>query len=64
MATNIFVHWSDGLGGRAFDNHSRNESGAFANKNLIACRAGHLTIFLKALEGGGVEGGGDAHGWN
>ena len=24
MATNIFVYWSDGLGDRAFDNHSRN----------------------------------------
>ena len=54
METNIFVNWSDGLGGgRAFDHHRRNEWRAFANKS----RSGHsVTIFSNARglpEGGG-----------
>ena len=28
MATNTFVYWSDGLGARAFDHHSRNRGPA------------------------------------
>ena len=32
MVTNNFVHWSDGLEGRAFDHHSRNGGGHFPTK--------------------------------
>ena len=33
MTTNVFVYCSDGLGGQAFDHHSRNGGGAFVNEN-------------------------------
>ena len=47
MATNIFVYWSDGLGSRAFDRHSRKRGGAFANENCPHGRA--LDHFFKCL---------------
>ena len=60
MATNNFVYCSDGLGGRAFDHHSRNEgAGHFPTKT--ARRARHFNNFFKCL---GVYRGGDACGWN
>ena len=60
MVTNIFVNWSDGLGGREFDHHRRN-GGAEHLSIKIARRAGHLPIFSNAP--GGCQGG-DARGWN
>ena len=65
MATtgNTFVYWMDGIGGRAFDHHSRNGregggGGYLPTKN--ACRAGHFTKFFKCL--GFAEG--EVSGWN
>ena len=49
MATNIFVYWSDGLGGGAFDHHSRNGGRGICHATKIACRAGHLSSFFKRL---------------
>ena len=43
---NVFVYWSDGLGDRAFDRHSRN-GGAGHLPTKIARGAGHFTIFFK-----------------
>ena len=55
MATNIFVYWLDGLGDRAFDHHTRNGGGAFANKNwpggggggLVAGIDPHINFILQ-----------------
>ena len=54
MATNIFVYWSDGLEGRAFDHHRRNGGGA-----------GYLSIKIaKNFSNARGMPGGDARGWN
>ena len=47
MATYIFVYWSDGLGGRAFDSHSRNRGGGGHLLTKVACRDKYLTNFIK-----------------
>ena len=36
MATNSFVYWSDGLGGRAFDHHSRNGGHGICQQKMPA----------------------------
>ena len=56
MATNIFVDWSDGLGGRVFDNHSRNGGQGICQQKLPT-GTGILPIFSSAqgLPGGGGE---------
>ena len=36
MATNIFVFWSDGLGGRKFDNNSGNWGQSIRRQKLLA----------------------------
>ena len=60
MATNIFVYWSDGgLGGRAFDRHSRKGAGHLPTK--IAHRAGLLTNFSNARGEGMLAAGIDPH---
>ena len=46
MATNIFIYWSDGLGGQAFDHHNRNGGGGHLPTE-IDHRAGHLSNFFK-----------------
>ena len=51
MATNIFVYWSDGLAGRAFDHHSRNGGWGICQQKLPA-----FDHFF--------EWPGDARGWN
>ena len=48
MATTIFVNWSDGLGGRAFDHHRRNGGQEICQSEKFARRAGHLTNFFKS----------------
>ena len=36
MATNISVYWTDGLGGRPFDPHSRNGRRDICQRKLLA----------------------------
>ena len=74
MAINNFVYWSDGLGGREFDYHSRNGGLGICQQKLLAgpgiCQQkllagpGIWTIFSNARAMPGGLPGGDARGWN
>ena len=63
MATYIFVYWSDGLGGRAFDRHSRNR-GAGDLLTKVARRDKYLTNFIKCPVFAPGFARGDDRGWN
>ena len=54
MATNTFVHWSDGLGGLAFHYHSGNGGRAFANENCPPGRASDHFFQMPRVFPGGI----------
>ena len=66
MATNIFVYWSDGLEGRAFDHHRRNGGAGYLSikiaKNFSNARgmpggmlAAGIVSYIKSSKYGGIE---------
>ena len=55
MATNTFVYWSDGLGGRAFDHHSRNGERGICQQ-ILPAGPGIWTMFSNSRVEGGVCG--------
>ena len=57
MATNVFVYWSDGLGGRVFDHHSWNRGRGIWKQQLLA-GPGIWPIFSKVRGLPGVCSGG------
>ena len=60
MATNIFVYWSDGLGGGHLTIIVGTGAGAFAMQQKLPAEPGICPIFSNAW---GLPGG-DARGWN
>ena len=54
MATNTFVHWSDGLGCLAFHYHSGNGGRAFANENCPPGRASDHFFQMPRVFPGGI----------
>ena len=63
MATNIFVFWSDGLGGggrRAFDHHNRNGGRGICQQKLPAGPS-IFQFFFQGLPGGMLAAGTNSH---